>query len=147
MPISFTIDNKLGIIRETWSGKVTVEDVRALWSHHVSDPEALALRATLADLRDATIEFGGWQMGRLIETVVDPVLQGRGWITAILVEGPVQLEMSRQFQELADHFSHDAIFFEEHDALEWLIRQRAGSMAGGRSIPWGDPGKRSGDPH
>jgi hypothetical protein len=30
----------------------------------------------------------------------------------------------RQFQEMADIYSRDAIFFNEQDALLWLFRQR-----------------------
>ena len=148
MPISFTIDTRLGIVREKWTGKVTVEEVRQHWTHYLTDPEILALRATLADVREATLDFGGWQMRRLIETVVDPLLQGRDWITAILIGGSRQVDMSRTYQELADHYSRDAIFFEEHDAIEWLVRQRAGLHAAGRSAPWGDKrGGPPGEPH
>ena len=143
MPILFDIDRKLGIIRETWVGSVTAEDVKQLWSHYLADPEILALRATLADLRDATLEFGGAQLRRLVETVVDPQVQGRDWITAIVVAGPVQLELSRQYQDLAEHFSRDAIFFDAHDALEWLMRQRAKPHPVGRWAPWGERGSRS----
>ena len=140
MPIAFTIDRKLGIVREYWAGSVTAEDVKELWSHYLSDPEIMGLRATLADLREATLDFGGAQLRRLVSTVVDPQVQGRDWISAIIVAGPVQLEMSRQYQELAENYSRDAIFFDEHDALEWLMRQRASPHGVGRWAPWGDLG-------
>ena len=138
MPITFSIDPKLGIIREKWSGVCTIEDLRGLWTIYMSDPEVLALRVSYADLREASITFAGWQMRSLIKAVVDPVLQGRDWLTAIVVSGPIQLGMSRQFQEFADHFSRDAIFFDPQDALEWLMRGRA-EMSAGRAMPWGTP--------
>jgi hypothetical protein len=138
MPIFYDIDRKLGIIRERWTGSVTAEDVKLLWTRYLADPEILALRATLADLREATLEFGGAQLRRLVQTVVDPQVQGRDWISAIIVAGPVQLDISRQYQDLADHYSRDAIFFDEHDALEWLLRQRATPHGMGRWAPWGD---------
>jgi len=147
MPITFSIDDRLGIIRETWSGVCTIEDLRGLWTHYMSDPEILALRVTYADLRTASISFAGWQMRSLVKAVVDPVLQGRDWLTAIVVDGPIQLGMSRQFQEFADHFSRDAIFFDPQDALEWLVRGRA-EMSAGRALPWGaPPGSRTKQPH
>jgi len=146
MPITFSIDTRLGIIRETWTGKISAEEVRAHWTRMATDPEALALRASLADLREASLDFGSWQMRRLIDTVVTPLLKGRDWISAMVVAGPFQLGMTRQYQDLADHYSRDAIFFNEHEALEWLIRQRAGLPGPGRSAPWGDH-RRTSEPH
>jgi hypothetical protein len=146
VPISVNLDPRLGIIREMWVGKVSAEDVREHWTRLLTDPEALALRASLADLREASLDFGGWQMRRLIDTVVTPLLHGRDWITAMIVAGPLQLGMTRQYQDHAEHFSRDAIFFNEHDALEWLVHQRAGLQGHGRSAPWGD-GWRTGEPH
>jgi hypothetical protein len=147
MPITFSVDNRLGIVRETWIGAVTAQDLRSLWTGYMADPEILALRVTYVDLRAASITFAGSQMRSLIKEVVDPVLQGREWLTAIVVSGPLQLGMSRQFQEFADHFSHDAIFFDDQDALEWLMRQRA-ERSLGRAAPWGlPPGTSTHEPH
>ena len=146
MPITVSIDKKLGIIREMWVGSISAGEVREHWTRLLTDPEALALRASLSDLREASLDFGGWQMRRLIDTVVNPLLQGRDWISAMIVAGPLQLGMTRQYQDLADHYSRDAIFFNEHDALEWLMHQRSGVQAQGRSIPWGE-GWRTGEPH
>jgi len=147
MPITFSVDNRLGIVRETWIGAVTARDLRSLWTGYMADPEILALRVTYVDLRAASITFAGSQMRSLIKEVVDPVLQGREWLTAIVVSGPLQLGMSRQFQEFADHFSHDAIFFDDQDALEWLMRQRA-ERSLGRAAPWGlPPGTSTHEPH
>jgi hypothetical protein len=146
MPITFSIDRNFGIIREMWVGRISSGEVSEHWTRLLTDPDALALRASLADLRAASLDFGGWQMRRLIDTVVNPLLQGRDWISAMIVAGPMQLGMTRQYQDLADHYSRDAIFFNDHDALEWLMRQRAGSHAPGRSAPWGD-GPRTSEPH
>ena len=146
MPITFDIDSNLGIVRESWTGKISAEEVRAHWVRMLTDPEVLALRASLSDLRQASLDFGGWQMRRLIDTVVTPLLNGRDWITAMIVAGPFQLGMTRQYQDHANHYSRDAIFFNEHDALEWLVRQRAGLPGLGRSVPWGDS-RRTIEPH
>jgi hypothetical protein len=125
MPIHYTIDSRLSIIREAFSGTATGEELRDHWTRLVRDAEAMALRATLADLRGATLDFDGQHMRRLLETVVDPGLQGLDWITAIIVGEGDQLGLARQYQHLADHYSHDCIFFSEQEALGWLMRERA----------------------
>jgi len=146
MPITYSIDHKLGIVRETWTGEITVDDVRAAWTHYLTDPEILALRATLADVRGASFKFSAWDVRRLIQTLVDPMLRGRDWITAIVLSGPSQLDMTRHYQELAEHYSRDAIFFSEGEALQWLIHERIGLPGEGRWSPWGQR-EQPGEPH
>lgn len=119
-PIVYRVDRERGLIFEQWRGTVTARDLEHYWKHMLADPEALAVRRTLVDLRDATLVFHGDDLMNLIATHVLPVLKGRTWHTAIVVANPVQFGVSRQYSAFADHFSDDAIFDNEWDALRWL---------------------------
>jgi len=120
MGITYSIDDNLGIIRETWTGDVSAQDLATYWNHYLADPRVLSIRKTLVDLRDATPTFSGQQLSALIRAVVDPVLQGRDWKTAIVVAQPVQFGVSRQYHAFAQHYSTDSIFSDPATALAWL---------------------------
>ena len=122
-PITYSIDQDSGIISEVWRGDVTAADLRRYWGAYLANPDVLALRRTLVDLRAANIRFTGAELSNLVSTVVLPALKGRDWITAIVVEQPVQFGVSRQYQVFADHYSSDSIFYDYEEALLWL-RQR-----------------------
>ena len=48
------------------------------------------------------------------------MLQGKDWKSALLVEGPRQFGLTRQYQVFAESYSKDAIFHDADSALEWL---------------------------
>jgi hypothetical protein len=120
MPISYSIDSQLGIILETWVGNVSAKDLAGYWRSYLSNPEVLSLRRTLVDLRQAYPTFTGSELSDLISSIVDPILQGRAWKTAIIVDRPVQFGISRQYHVFAEHYSRDAIFSDLTSALKWL---------------------------
>jgi len=121
MGITYSIDDDEGIIRETWTGNVSAQELGAYWARYLADPRVLSIRKTLVDLRDSTPTFSGQQLSSLIQTVVDPVLKGRDWKTAIVVAQPLQFGVSRQYQVFAQHYSHDSIFSDPTTALAWLM--------------------------
>jgi len=123
MPISYTIERSAGVILEVWEGEVTAADLRRHWQVYLADPDVLALRQTLVDLRRADIRFSGVELSDLVSSVAVPILKGRDWRTAIVVERPVQFGVSRQYQVFARCYSSDAIFYDYDDALRWLVRQ------------------------
>ena len=123
MPISYSIDAQLGIILETWVGNVSASDLTEYWRNYLADPKVLSLRRTLVDLRQANLTFTGRELSDLISHIVDPILQGRDWKTAIVVDSPVQFGVSRQYHIFAEHYSRDEIFSDPELALQWLTRQ------------------------
>ena len=122
MPISYKINDEWGCIVETWIGDITAQDLADHWMVYLRDPEVMALRMTLADLRSARLLFTGAQLASLVETIVVPALGGRSWKTAIVVRDPVQFGVSRQYQVFAETYSRDSIFGSEEEALTWLRR-------------------------
>ena len=122
MPITYSIDKRNGIILEVWTGEVSAMDLAAYWKRLLADPDALAIRRTLVDLRNCHIGFSGEQLFDLIRTVAEPMLNGRDWRSALLVGEEVHFGVSRQYQSFAQMYSKDAIFHDEDAALKWLTQ-------------------------
>jgi hypothetical protein len=120
MPIIYTIDQEEKLITEVWTGEVNAEDLAAYWKRYLKDPDVLAIRRTIVDLRQANMLFTGAELDGLIQSIVLPALQGRDWKTALVVESPLQRGVSRQYQHFAHYYSKDAIFHNLEDARNWL---------------------------
>jgi hypothetical protein len=120
MPITYTIDYDQKLITEVWTGEIRAVDLAEHWQRYLGNPDVLAIRRTIADLRQAVILFNGSDMNYLIHTLVQPVLAGRDWKTAIVIEKSLQFGMSRQYQVLAEKYSKDAIFYSIEEARSWF---------------------------
>lgn len=123
MAIEYTIDHERSVILETWLGAVTAQELANHWRRLLVDPDALAIRRTLVDLRNCTIEFTGSDLASMVTSVAVPLLAGRDWKSALLIEKTVHFGVSRQYQVFAENYSQDAIFYDEEDAMRWLLSQ------------------------
>jgi len=121
MPITYTIDEKSGVILESWQGTITADDLAAYWRGLLADPAAMALRRTVADLRRSRLAFSGAELMQLVDEIATPRLAGSSWKTAIIVDTPDQFGVSRQYQVYAEHYSRDAIFHDPDAALRWVL--------------------------
>ena len=83
----------------------------------------MSIRRTLVDLRQAHIKFNGTQLSGLIASIVAPALQGKDWISALLVSESVQYGVSRQYQVFAEFYSRDSIFDDPEKAETWVRQQ------------------------
>ena len=120
MAISYRVDKGAGIIEETWTGAISASVLARYWKQYMADAEVLRIRRTLVDLRECRITFSGAELSHLLNTIVLPALDGRDWISALLVSDPVQFGVSRQYNVFAERFSTDAIFHDRDAALKWL---------------------------
>jgi hypothetical protein len=120
MPITYSIDHNQNLIMEVWTGEIQAVDLANYWKRYLVDPDVLAIRRTIVDLRQAVILFNGLDMNRLIRSIVQPMLAGRDWKTAIVIEKPLQLGISRQYQVFAERYSKDAIFHSLEEARNWF---------------------------
>jgi hypothetical protein len=121
MPITYWIDSQQQVIFERWSGDVSASDLARYWRGYLADPQVMAIRKTVVDLRESNPTFSGAELAGLIDTIVRPTLAGRDWITAIVVDKPVQFGISRQYQIFAEFYSQDAIFHDLGRASEWVL--------------------------
>ena len=124
MAITYRIDVENRLIEEKWVGAIDASGLRNYWINYLADPAVLEIRKTIVDLRDSIIMFNGYQLQNLIELHVLPILKGRDWRTAIVVDNPLQFGVSRQYQAFADKYSKDAIFKNMEEARRWLLSQK-----------------------
>lgn len=122
MPISYSIDRDAQLITEVWTGVIQAADLADYWKRYLEDPEVLAIRRTVVDLREAVIRFTGTELDSLIRSVVEPALGGRDWKTAIVIASPLQKGISRQYGVFAQRYSKDAIFESIEEARNWIRR-------------------------
>lgn len=130
MPIEYTIDTQLHVVREAWTATVNATDLRAHLQRLLTDPIASATRRTIVDLRDASIEFDGSAFFDVVRSVITPKLQGNDWVTAVIVATPAQFGAARQYFAYADDFTTSDIFTEEAAAVDWMRRQRCALCRG-----------------
>jgi hypothetical protein len=120
MPITYTIQRDQNLIEEVWMGEIRVADLAEYWKRYLGDREVLEIRRTIVDLREAVILFKGAELDYLIQTIVHPVLVGRDWKTAIVVDNSLQYGTGRQYQVFAERYSKDAIFEKIEEARQWM---------------------------
>lgn len=123
-PITYAIEGGGRFILETWTGKISADDLAAYWKVYLSDPAVLKIRRTIVDLRHAEILFFGAELSDLIQTIVAPRLGSLDWKTALIVQNAVQFGVSRQYQTFADWYSKDSIFDDFAAAKAWLLAQK-----------------------
>jgi hypothetical protein len=137
MPITYAIDRDAKLITETWAGQIRRDDVAEYWRRFLSDPEVMEIRCTLADLRQAEFCITGAELDALVRGIIIPALDGRDWRTALVVGGPVQFGVSRQYQVFAERFSRNAIFRSIEEARAWLGLPDSGEKGGSGGRPGG----------
>ena len=123
MPITYSVDREKKLIHETWTGEIRVDDLQRYWQRYLADPEVLEIRRTIVDLRASVVNLSWLDLDDLIKQLVVPALKGRKWTTAIVVEGPAQFGVSRQYQAFADRFSNDSILATLWEAEEWICSE------------------------
>jgi hypothetical protein len=120
MSITYSIDKTNNVILEVWDGEITRNMLSDYWNHYLSDPEVMAIRRTVVDLRKAKILFKALDMVDLIHTVVAPKLNGLHWRTAIVVKEIDQQVTSYIYQVFAGFYSRDQVFSTMESALQWI---------------------------
>ncbi len=123
MPCTYFIDHRRHVVFETWTGDVTAAMVKSLWKRYLADPEVLAIRRTLADLRQCNLLLTGRDLSHLVDTVALPGLKGLDWQTAIVVANPDQYGFSHQFHVFGSVFNTNQIFHDYDRALSWILEQ------------------------
>jgi hypothetical protein len=127
MTITYEIQHADNVIAETWQGDITIDQLRAYWREILSDPEVMKIRRTLVDVRFASIGFSDAEFDRAVSDVVFPALEGRDWITAIVVNTSRQLQLGSRYHSYAARYSSDVIFSSVDDAKRWLLKQHRAS--------------------
>src|SRR5512145_2016971 len=120
MGIRHTFDADRGIVRASWEGVVTAENVASYWTLRSTEVKAYDQRRALVDLSCCEVRFAGEEMLSLMRSLVKPNFRDRGYRVAILTRDLVQYGTARQFQALFSDIGECMIFGEEAAALAWL---------------------------
>ncbi len=121
MPITYTIDRALQLIRVVWHGQVDDNDLRAHVQRLLLDPEARALGRNVTDVRAARMQLNGLGISSVVSQVIEPGLGGQRWRTGFVVSGPAQFGMLRQFEAYSDGTVAVGIFEEIAEAERWVL--------------------------
>ena len=123
MPITYSISTDEAVIYEAWTGEVSAKELKEYWTTFLQDARVMAIRKTIVDLRQANIQLTGIELSSLVGSIVIPALQGKEWITAIVVGGSTQYGVSRQYQVFAEFYSRDSIHDDYEKAEDWVRQQ------------------------
>lgn len=123
VPITYTTDVQRRVVLTTWTGLVSVDEVRAHWIALFEDPEVVSAKRILADLTGASVMFAGAELARLLRDIVAPRVKGERWVNALVVARPDQYGSSRQFSTFNEQLGSDAIFFDRDEAIAWILTQ------------------------
>jgi hypothetical protein len=136
-PIRYSFDPERNLILEEWTGLVTTAELKTHWEKFLVDESVINCRRTVVDISASQITVSGEDFSYLINTLVKPALNGRKWITAIVIANDFQFGVSRQYGTYADFYSRDQIFRSLDDAFLWISTQHhsdkeSGSLKMGR---------------
>lgn len=123
MPISHSMDHSVGFVRGVWTGRVTAQELAAAWTRMFSSPEILAAGRSLTDTRGAEIGFTSEELREVVVRVGMPLLAGRVWRNALLVDRPMHFGVARQFSVFTEAVATVQVFYEESEAIRWLQAQ------------------------
>ena len=123
MAIVHSHDPEIGMTHVACTGPLRAAELARHWAEIYSDPVVLDAGRVFVDLRACDIDFTG---AELLE------LAGRDWPQgqtanlrlAVLVATPEQFDAARQFQLLARSDAQHHVFFNEDEAIDWLLSDR-----------------------
>lgn len=123
MPIAYSINEIDGIVIEVWSSDISISALIEYWREYLKDERVLKMRKTLVDMREAKVTFSADELLSAVKDVVAPALDGRDWVTAIVVKNPDQFHSGARYQAFASFYSHDSLFSDVNSATAWLLKQ------------------------
>jgi len=122
MPFSYAIDPAANLIRETWTGRVTAEDLRQISIEEWQDPRYCSGISILSDFRDAELDISYPEMADYTR-----FLAGHGIVTkqAIVVSRQLGFGLARMFELLTEDgalWESLQIFTDLDQAESWLAK-------------------------
>lgn len=123
MPITYKIDPVLGIVIADWIGVVSEKEITDHMKEMLGDKAAFACGKSVADLRKLTeLKYKFDDIYNLSRTVIKPLLRGRRWKTAILVNDTNYFGVGLQFEWLTEGIVDSSVFTDESVAFNWIIQ-------------------------
>lgn len=122
MAISYLVDEGVGLVREKWAGDISLAEMVLHWRSKLADQKVMRCRRTLVDVRESRFTFQGAELQCLVESILEPELEGAGLRSAMIVKEPVQYGVANQFCAFFSRIGAVEIFQDEAEALEWILK-------------------------
>jgi hypothetical protein len=126
MPFKFEIDKAANTVRETWTGNVTLAELkdstRQEWAHPDFHPDM----HMLSDFRSCVVEISTEQMWGFVSFMSQQDTKGRH---ALVVSREVGFGLARMYSSISEGLTHNAdklqVFYDYAEAEAWLKGARA----------------------
>ena len=127
MPITYRIDPDSGTVFRRFAGETTAEDFERHWKEMMSDPELPAEGPLLlvADMCECEMRLYGEDVYQLVNCVIEPLLGGRHWISAVVVRTTTQCGVTNQFMVYSERCGITQMFRDMEEAMRWLAEFRS----------------------
>lgn len=120
MPITYTIDPQAGLLRVTWSGEVSLQELAEHWDRLLKDVAFPGVARALTDLRASTFAFEGAEFWRTIDDHYRDAISLKSFQVAILVANRDQEKYAGIWKTLVPKTVTVSIFEDSRQALAWL---------------------------
>lgn len=120
MPIVYRVDQTTDVVHTTWTGRINAAVLAGHWQTFLADPAVLASGRVVADVRAAEVELNSADLRTLLDGVARSLLGARSLRVAIVVSGPVQFGLARQYMVFAEPIGPSHVFTDLDDAVAWV---------------------------
>ena len=119
MKYAYEIIPERGLIKETWNGPITKQDLIEAIYRLIADPQWEKQMNVIADFRNAKLELTTQEMYEYADWVRQ---KDSTKYLAIVVSRTLDFGMSRMFEMLTepDHYKDSRVFFDLADAEQWI---------------------------
>ena len=126
MPITYRIDPGLGLVLRRFEGETTAEDFERHWRELMSDPELPAEGPLLlvADMCECEFRLYGEDVHQIVNCVIEPLLAGRRWVSALVVSSSTQRGVANQFMVYSERCGVTQMFRDMDEATRWVAEFR-----------------------
>ena len=124
MSIEYRIDSETGIVHHGFTGEIALADLERHWRRLLADPELPEPLFMFADMRDCHVLLDGNETHYLAHEVIEPLLNGRRWVSSVVVGSTCDYGVTKQFIAYSGQFGETEVFMELHEAVCWLADRR-----------------------
>ena len=118
--------DKHGILWQTWTGNVTMEDLVGAAGQPVTEENDSPIRCAITDFRAVEFQVAPAEVWRLVEAFTNQPDRRRGWRWAVLADKPDHVGLVTLFQHRGTEITMDVeVFATEEAAVTWLLSPRS----------------------
>ena len=129
MPITYRIEDDLGVVFRMFTGEITLDVLARHYEELLSDPKAQDLMTWVTDMRACSLMVRGEEIRELVRQYIQPLMEGRRWQCAAIVDTPVQYGATNQFAVYSAECGDTQVFYDQHEAFAWAAGLIASATA------------------